>query len=227
MIYKAENHTEDTSLTCDVSSQLFMTPDCAHCPSVLDTLGKLVKEGLISQLQVINIAQHPDIAQAKDVRSVPWIQIGPYVLEGVHSPSELREWAGYASTGSGMGPYLRYLLAHHKLDQATQLSRESPSLLHDLVRLLSDLETPMGVRIGIGAIFESLQDTGLLADIVHPLGALTKASEPQIRADACHYLGLCASTDGIPYVRQLLDDRETEVSEIAAETLGLLCHHEH
>ena len=78
------------------------------------------------------------------------------------------------------------------------------------------------VRIGIGAAFEDLQDSGLLGGIVDELGALTRDSEPQVRADACHYLGMTNSPSALHYVQPLLDDPDEEVREIAAETLPLL-----
>lgn len=204
------------------NAALLVAPGCAHCPGVLDGLGKLVKEGLIGRLEVVDITAHPEAAQAAGTRSVPWCRIGPYTLEGAHSTAELREWAEAAVNGASMGVYVSYLLEHHRLDQAIALVRESPSLLHDLVRLIADLDTPMAVRIGIGAVFEDVQADGLLSGIVHPLGALTQASEPQVRADACHYLGLTGSADAVSYVTPLLDDADEDVAEIAAESLPLL-----
>lgn len=214
--------TDSANPARPVDAELLIAPGCAHCPGVIDALGKLVKGGLIGRLTITNITSHPEAAQAAGTRSVPWARIGPYVLEGAHSTSELRDWAHAAASGAGMGIYLSYLLEHHRLDQAVALVRDTPALLQDLVHLLGDLDTPMVVRIGIGAILEDVQNDGLLTGIVHPLGALTQSAESQVRADACHYLGLTGSADAIGYVRRCLDDSNAEVAEIAAETLPLL-----
>jgi len=214
----ADPSTPDTP----VDAELLIAPGCAHCPGMLDSLGRLLKEGLIGRLQVTNIAVHPEAAATAGTRSVPWLRLGPFELAGVHSPAELREWARHAAAGSGMGLYLSDLLQQQRLDRAVALLRDNPALLHELLPLLADLDTPMGVRIGIGAALEELQDSGLLTGIVHELGALTRAAEPQVRADACHYLGLTGSSEAADYVRPLLDDGDHEVREIAAETLPLL-----
>lgn len=214
--------TDFTDSSRPVDAELLVAPGCAHCPGVIDALGKLAKTGLIGRLTITNIVSHPEAAQTAGTRSVPWARIGPYVLEGAHSARELRGWAEAAASGAGMGIYLSYLLEHHQLGHAIALVRETPALLHDLVHLLSDLDTPMVVRIGVGAILEDLQDDDLLAAIVHPLGALTQSGEAQVRADACHYLGLTGSVEALDYVRRCLDDSNAEVAEIAAETLPLL-----
>jgi HEAT repeat protein len=210
----------DTARPAD--AELLIAPGCAHCPQALDTLAKLTKEGLIGRLQVTNVSIHPEAAQAVGTRSVPWIRIGRFELEGAHSPGELRDWAEQAAAGAGMGAYLGYLIEQQRLPRVVQLIKERPSLLHELVPLLGDLETPMGVRIGIGAVVEELQDSGLLAGIVAELGALTRAAEPQVRADACHYLGLTGAAEAAEHIRPLLEDSDAEVREIAAESLPML-----
>jgi HEAT repeat protein len=43
-----------------------------------------------------------------------------------------------------------------------------------------------------------------------------------VRADACHYLGLTGAGAAADYIRPLLDDKDAEVREIAAESLALL-----
>jgi hypothetical protein len=203
-------------------AELLIAPGCAHCPAVLDAMGKLVKQGLIGRLRVTNVAVHPEAAQAAGTRTVPWVRIGPFELEGSHSAGELQDWAEQAATGAGMAGYLAYLIEQQRLPRAVALIEERPALLHELMPMLGDLETPMGVRIGIGAIIEELQDSGLLATIVDELGALTRATEPQIRADACHYLGLSGEAAAASYVRPLLEDDDPEVREIASESLPLL-----
>lgn len=214
--------TDSSHTLRPVNAELLIAPGCAHCPGVIDALSKLAKEGLIGRLTITNIVSHPEAAQAAGTRSVPWTRIGPYLLAGAHSASELREWAEHAAEGGRMGVYLRYLLEQQQLTQVVTIIQDNPNLLHELPPLLGDLETPMGVRIGIGAVFEELQGSGLLNEIVDELGALTRASESQVRADACHYLGMTNNVAAIHYIQPLLDDTHDEVREIAAETLPLL-----
>lgn len=217
-----KSSTDPGKAPTPADAELLIAPGCAHCPGVLDALGKLLKEGLIGRLVTTNLAVHPEAAAAVGTRSVPWLRIGPFTLEGAHTPAELRAWAEHATAGTGMALYLSHLLEQQQLPRVLALIVETPSLLHELVPLVGDLETPMGVRIGIGAVFEEVQQTGLLQTIVDELGALTRSAEPQVRADACHYLGLTASPEARAHITPLLDDSDAEVREIAAESLPLL-----
>ena len=204
------------------SALLLLAPGCPHCPTVLRGLEALLKQGDIGRLEAVNIAEHPEVAAEVGTRSVPWCRIGPFELEGLHSEQELAEWAGHARRGTGMPEYLADLLETHKLDRVIRLVRDRPGLQPDLITLIADLETPMGVRIGVGAVFEDLAQHGELSDLIPPLGALTRFPEPQIRADACHYLGLTGAAEALVFVEPLLGDPDAEVREIAAETLPLL-----
>ena len=70
-------------------AELLLAPGCAHCPVVLAALAELIKAGRIGRLEVINIASHPEEAEARGVRGVPWIRIGPFELSGAHTRQEL------------------------------------------------------------------------------------------------------------------------------------------
>jgi HEAT repeat protein len=80
----------------------------------------------------------------------------------------------------------------------------------------------MAVRIGVGAAIEELQEHRLLKPAIPKLVELTMSDQPQIRADACHYLGLTGNGEALPAVQSLLMDQDQEVREIAAETFALL-----
>ncbi len=201
---------------------LLMAPGCAHCPAVLEALARLLKDGVLGRLEAVNIAAHPEIAQEFGTRSVPWIRIGPFELGGAHSHEELARWASLAAKGEGMGAYYSLLLDSRRLDKVIELIRERPETLHELIALLSEEDTPLVVRVGIGAVLEALQDSGLLAQIVPDLQALTRSPQPHTRADACHYLGLTGDPRALPTVQALLDDERPEVRVIARETLETL-----
>jgi hypothetical protein len=201
---------------------LLMAPGCAHCPVVLESLGRLLKDGRLGRLEVINVAAHPEAAVAAGTRSVPWTRIGPFELDGLYGPAELAGWAGHAAAGTGLAAYLAHLLEHRQLERAVAVVRGLPGALADLLGLAGSLETPMGIRIGISAVVEELQDTPALRDALPALAGLTASPEPQVRADAAHYLGLTGSDGARQPLERLLADPDPQVREIAAESLALL-----
>lgn len=203
-------------------TELLLTPECPHCPVVQTILGELVKQGRIGRLTVINIAARPEEAEARSVRGVPWIRIGPFELTGAHDRSEIEQWIERAGSDSGMQTYLSESLEAGQLGSVTSACRRSPALRAALLALAADLDTPFAVRIGVGAVLEDLAGDGLLADLVDAIDALAGSELPQVRADAAHYLGLAGTAQARARLHSLLDDDDHEVREIAAESLAAL-----
>ncbi len=201
---------------------LLIAPGCPHCGAVLQSAGQLIKEGAISRLEVVNIGVAPEQAQFPGVRSVPWMRIGPFELEGAHTADELREWAGLADRPEGMSRYFAMLLRDRRQGHVRSMVQTDPRRLPSLVGLLEDLETGVDVRLGIGAVLEDLGEDGVLAAAVPALGRLSRHANPRVRADAIHYLALTSSATAVPYTQALLNDPDPIVREIAAETLEAL-----
>ena len=84
-------------MTSAPGARILVTPQCPHCPGVINSLVALLKSGKIGKLEIINIVEHPEVAQQAGVRSVPWTQIGSYELSGALSSKELQEWAEQAA----------------------------------------------------------------------------------------------------------------------------------
>ncbi|MCU7891834.1 MAG: thioredoxin family protein [Candidatus Thiodiazotropha sp. (ex Ustalcina ferruginea)] len=83
---------------------------CAHCPSVLEGLSQLLKQGEIGRMEAVNIVEHPEVAQKVGTRSVPWTRIGGFELEGMLTPAELSRWVDLASQNKGIDTYFSHLL---------------------------------------------------------------------------------------------------------------------
>lgn len=205
-------------------AELLIASGCAHCPVVLSGLAELVKKGLIGRLDVVNIGRHPEVAEARGVRGVPWIRIGPFELSGAHSQSELAAWAERAGSEEGARQYLSESLASGELDGVVAACRRSPELLPGLLALAGDLDTPFAVRVGVGAVLEELGAAGLLAERVSEIASLAAAPQPQVRADAAHFLALTGSQAAVEPLRGLAQDPDGQVREIAAESLEALEH---
>ena len=198
---------------------LLLGTHCPHCPTVLQSLSNLVKAGTLGTLKVVNIEQRADIAQELGVRSVPWVRIGSFELEGLRSEKELRGWAEKAAAGTGLASWLDEALSSGKLDKPLDRIKTEPAAMDAMLELFADPDTPLSTRIGISAIMEELQDTDTLSTIVDQLGVLTKHEDTRIRGDACYYLSLSNNPDAAAYIKPMLDDDDANVREIARESL--------
>jgi HEAT repeats/Thioredoxin domain len=201
---------------------LVIGPGCPHCAVVLEGLSRLVKEGGIGTLEVVNAAARPEQAQALQVRSVPWTRVGAFQFEGAMSLDELRTWAARAGTEEGLTRYIEYQLGSGRLPQVVTLLKQHPDWVRALPPLVGDMAVSMHVRVGVGAVLESLAGTESLSQLVPDLGKLTGHPDPRARSDACHYLALTRRPEALAYLRGCIQDDSAEVREVAAEAIQTL-----
>ncbi len=198
---------------------LFTAPSCPHCPGVKTALNGLKQEGLLAGLEVVDISQAPQRATELGVRSVPWLQLGDFVLTGAQTPAELRQWAERAAAPDGMAGYLEQLLANGQLNEVEGLLKRQPQHVDSLLGLLKKAERPIQVALGVSAVLESLPgDT--LAGLLPELLALADEADHRLRTDAAHFLGLLDSEAAKNKLTILCDDPHPEVREIAADALN-------
>ena len=195
---------------------------CPYCPSVLEGLSQLVKKGEISQLTIINLEQNPEIANKLGVRSVPWVRIGPFELEGQQTPAELASWAKRAASNEGIREYISELLNTGGIAKAEALILNNPGYFSFLLELFADDATSLNIRVGIGALMEMLAEKDFLQSHIEDLGKLTQHDNVQMRIDACHYLSLTRDRSALPFIEQLLSDEDATVREVAKESLETL-----
>lgn len=198
---------------------MLMGTHCPYCPSVLKALQALVEAGDISHLETHNIEENPEIARELGVRSVPWVRIGPFELEGLRSEKEFRKWAIKAAASAGHTDWLDELLSSGNISKPLELIKSDPSMMDALLKLFADPDTQLNTQIGISAIMEDLQGTDTLSAIVDQLGELTQHEDARIRGDACHYLALSGNSKATGFIKPLLDDSDANVREIAKESL--------
>lgn len=201
---------------------LLLTSSCPYCPTVLQGLSELVKGGLIGRLEVVNIGVRPEVAQQLGVRSVPWVRLGPFELEGLQSPAELKQWAERAGKPDGLAEYFRELLKDGQLARVTGYIRRHAVAVGDLIKLLADPDVELTVRIGISAVFEELEGDAALHAAFDNLAPLGLHQDAHIRADAAHLLSLTHRPEAIPHLERLLRDSVADVVEIAREGLERL-----
>jgi len=201
---------------------LLLTSSCPHCPAVLQALSELVKQGVIGRLEAVNIERRPEVAAENGVRSVPWIRIGEFQLEGLHSLAELRQWAERSGTIAGLSEYFHELLKAGRLDQVSRLVARGGAALAALLHLLGDPDTELTVRIGVNAVIEGLEHEPVLAEAVAPLNELARHTDAHIRGDAAHLLSYTHQPAARPPLQSLLTDDNADVRDIAREGLERL-----
>lgn len=198
---------------------MLLSSGCAHCPGVLNHLTELLKKGEISKLEAININQQPDIARELNVRSVPWVKIGPIELTGSQSKADLVRAIEQASSANGLVSYFEDMLNNGQLQEAIEQLRKQPDNIPLLLEMLQNPEIQISVQIGIGAIMEDLAASPALIKLIPALTELTKNPLARIRNDACYYLSLTADPSVKDTISSLLNDSNDEVRETAKDCL--------
>lgn len=198
-------------------AQLLLSSHCPHCAAVLAALTDLVKRGVIGRLEVVNLEVRPEAGNG--VRSVPWVRLGPFSLSGARTPEELERWALRAGNPDAMADALHDLLKAGELAQVLALVAADGERLAALMPIVGNPEASINVRIGAGVVFEEYAGAPELAALIPDLGALSRHDDARVRADACHYLGLCGAKAARPWLEAGLLDMNEEVREIARDGL--------
>jgi len=201
---------------------MLLGTSCPHCAPVLGSLSELVKEGVVDSLEVINIEKRPEIAVEMGVRSVPWLRIGWFELEGVRSKTELKRWVDNITSENGVGEYYAEILAQGRVKQCLDLLRQHPETIRSVIRLMSDLDEKINVRLGVGVIMEEYAPASEFAGFIPELVAFLQHDDPRLRVDACHYLSLTRNPDMIEIIEPLLDDVSADVREEAQDSIESL-----
>jgi HEAT repeat protein len=133
---------------------------------------------------------------------------------------ELKLRVRAAGGSGGVADYFHILLMEGGLKTVVDLVNARPALLAELLPIVANPEASMNVRFGASAVFERFAGLPALRSLVGPLGALTRDADARVRADDCHYLGLSRSADALAFLRPLLSDPDSEVREIAADSVA-------
>lgn len=182
-------------------------------------LDELLNEGLIGELESVNIAEQPQQARLLGVRSVPWLKLGEFEFEGLHSAGELRSWAQHAATPQGLGIFFTEQLKSGRLPKVMSMVRQHPEQLDSLLQLAAEADTELTVRIGISAVIEDLAGSDSLLGYLPALEALSHQNDPRVRADACHFLAMTHSERAVPLLERLATDSDRSVRDVAVDSL--------
>ena len=201
---------------------MFMGTQCTFCGPMMQMLTEFMKAGRIAELRVVNIEANPELARQYGIRSVPWLQIGPFELAGSRSKQELLLWIERASSFEGLSEYLEEVLSEGKMEYANKLIKRYPQALENVIDLMADPEAKINVRLGVGVIIEDMATSKEFKTVIPRLIEYLSNDDARIRGDACHYLSLTKDVTYVPEIKKLLSDENEEVREIAQDSLDEL-----
>ena len=195
---------------------------CSYCAPMKKLLTELKSEGYVGKLSFVSIEQNAELARELGVRSVPWLQIGPFELTGSHTRRELLKWLTRAAQADGIREYLEQVLSEGDIDAAKKLVQRLPGALDNIIQLMADANAKINVRLGVGVIIEDMAESDAFKTVIPKLEVLLKDADARVRGDACHYLSLTREPSVMVAIEALLDDDSPEVREIAQESLEAL-----
>ncbi len=198
---------------------MFMGTRCAYCLPMMQVLSELMKAGHIGELRIVNIEENSELAAQLAVRSVPWLQLGPFELQGSRPKKELLLWLERASSFDGMTEYLDEVLSEGNIQFADKLIQRYPQALGNVIELMARPEAKINVRLGVGVIIEGMAEAEKFKAVIPRLIEYLASDDARIRGDACHYLSLTKDRSHIPVIEKLLSDESEEVREIAQDSL--------
>lgn len=207
------------SISYSPDAVLLITTQCPHCASVMKSLSELVKQGDIASLEIINLERKPEIAEQLGVRTVPWVKIGWFELEGLHTQKELLEKASQAGSDEGARAYISEELLEGRVNKVLSLLGERHDLIGHVLELLGDADAKINIRLGIGVIMEEYAAMDWFAPFIGELSKYLQHQDERVRADVCHYLSLTENKEAVPSIQALLNDVSEEVREVAEESL--------
>ncbi len=211
-----------STMNSSVSVLMLMGTQCTFCGPMMQILIELMKTGLLAELRVVNIEISPELARQHGVRSVPWLQIGPFELAGARSKQELLLWIERASSFEGLSEYLEEVLSEGKIDYANKLIQRYPQALENVIDLMANPQAKINVRLGVGVIIEDMAVSEEFKAVIPRLVEYLSNDDARIRGDACHYLSLTKDVSYVPVIKKLLSDENEEVREIAQDSLDEL-----
>ena len=198
---------------------LFITSSCQHCTSVMQSLTALVKSGELRQIEIINLQYADELAQSYQIKSVPWLKLGPFELTGLRSKDDIQQWIKKTNNDDAMGDYFVELMTSGEINKVQHIIEQQPEYFPALLNLISETGTNLSARVGAGAIIEDMAGTKLLKQHIPLLAKFSQSEEANLRNDACYYLGLTQDKSAIPHIKNCLNDENSDVKETAKEAL--------
>jgi HEAT repeat protein len=124
-----------------------------------------------------------------------------------------------ADSETGIADWFHLLLKEGQLPRAQAAIEADPALLAAVLPIVGNIDASLNVRLGAGVLLEAFAGSDTLRALLPRLGELSQHADERVRADACHYLGLTGDAAARKWLEARVADVDTDVREIAAESL--------
>jgi len=211
------------ALRLPVTIDLFVVPQCRHCPQTVRRLLAMADDNRFLQLTVIDAELFPELAERLHIQAVPTVVLdGQFRWTGAVDLEELMAVMATRDPVS-LGPSsLEMLLQQGSARHIAEMMAQRGALFPALVELLCHAKWP--VRLGAMVTVEEL--SALNSDLAQ--AALKRwwerfevSSEP-VRGDILFLSGEIGGNWVIPKVKGVADTGGSELREASAEALEKL-----
>lgn len=191
---------------------------CSICPQMERLFHQLLEQEKINNLQVLDVADHPDLASQHNIRSVPTYLINGISFNGLKSQQEITQLLNKDESQKWI-ELIRQELTGGQLDEAERIIRENSSAREAMMSLLEDHKTELVVRIGLTAIIETLAVGSLLEPYEDQFIKMSSHEDERIAVDALYYLSLFISPQSLQQLHEVADSGPESLRDHARDLL--------
>lgn len=203
------------------SLRLFVTPQCPHCPAVVERLVSLSACNPLVSLTVIDGLLFPESAREAGVQTAPTVLFEGLRWTGPPPMADLLQ-ALIARDPACLGPdSFAGMIREGKALDLTRMMLERQRLFPGCLPLLSSPE--FSVRLGAMAALESLLEAspGLGAGIPEHLWASYPQVDRTLQGDLLYMIGVAGGPDDLSKLSAAAEEAaDAEVREAAMEALS-------
>ncbi len=179
---------------------------------------RMHQQGAISQFEVFDVQQNPELAQQHNIRSVPYYLINGVAFSGLKTRREIDQLLDKTDADKWVD-MINDSLAGGELEPVEQAVRKQPAARAAMIKLLDDPQTALLVRIGLTAVIETLATEGLLNEHEQDFILMTTHADERIAVDALYYLSLINTPDSLAALQELAENGPLVLREHALELL--------
>jgi len=206
-------------ITAPVDIRVFISPYCANCPSVVETVTKFASIDPLISAFIIDIHNFKGLADQYNLKSVPAIIINQeIVLIGSITEKKLSETLSkkdaFKYQPQEISSLIQSGLAFRVADLICQ--NQGREVILELFQQ-GDLFTRLGILVALEEAWE--KNPTAIREMVPQLLDLLSHPDYRIRGDIADFLGKIGDPKVIPYLQKLTKDPHPEVAEIAVEAI--------